>query len=76
MAHKSLGFAHIEIRSNGITSSILIDGVDFSMKVSSITFQHRGGSLPVVRLEMPVDAVTVVGSSALRISDGSEKGTV
>lgn len=76
MAHKSPEFAHIEIRSDGITSSILIDGVDFSTKVSSVTFQHRGGSLPVVWLEMPVDAVTVVGSAALRIADGAEKGAV
>lgn len=77
MAKKCPELVHVEIRSDGVTSSVLIDGVDYSMKATSITFRHEGGHTPVVLIEMPVGSIHVVGSVAeLRILGGPEKGTV
>ena len=55
-------FASVEIRCNGNTSSVVIDGKEVSHKVSAIVFQHEGGDYPRVYLEIPVDSVSVVGS--------------
>lgn len=76
MPKKDPELVHVEIRSDGTTSSILINGVDYSMKASSITFHHKGGQIPVVQLELPVDTISVIGSVSLRFPGSSEKGTI
>jgi hypothetical protein len=63
-------FASVEIRCDGVTSSVLIDGQELSNKITAIHFQHKGGDYPKVYLEMPVASVPVVGT-AIRVKKHS-----
>ena len=76
MLERCLELVHVEIRSDGITSSVLIDGVDYSMRASSITFHHEAGHIPVVRLELPIGSLSVTGRAGLRLLGSSENGEV
>ena len=76
MLKKCPELVHVEIRSDGVTSSVLIDGMDYSMRASSITVHHEAGHVPVVRLELPIGSLSVTGSAALRLLGSSEKWTI
>ena len=42
-----------------VSGEILVDGKELGDKVSKITFTQRGGQVPAVNLEMPLDEVDI-----------------
>lgn len=51
--------AKVVIRYDGAVTSVKVDGKELGDKVSKITFTQRGGQMPVVALEMPLDEVDI-----------------
>lgn len=58
-----MDFAKIKLKTDGALTTIIIDGVDISDKVSCVTFRHEGGEYPVLCVECPVDSATIKGMS-------------
>jgi len=58
-----------EITYDGLIGGIKLNGEDFSQSVSSITYRHRAGELPVLILELNpehAELKAVVGSVLLK----------
>lgn len=51
----------IEVKTNGISASILIDGEEFADKVLSVSFEHDAGGLPVLSLNIPATDLSLSG---------------
>ena len=49
--------AKVVIRYDGAVTSVKVDGKELGDKVSKITFTQRGGQVPAVTLELPLDEV-------------------
>lgn len=50
---------HIEIKGNGATAHIYIDGVDVADKITGYTLTHKGGTMPTLQLDIPALDVSV-----------------
>ena len=51
--------AKVVIRYDGTVTSVMVDGKVLGDKVSKVTFTQRGGQVPAVNLEMPLDEVDI-----------------
>ena len=49
--------ANVQIISDGMLTRVEVNGIE--IPVTSVHFQHVGGSVPKVTLEFPVDGTTV-----------------
>lgn len=59
----------VNITSDGVLSSVKLNGIDLSQIVSSVTFHHEAGCPPTVVLELnaeEVDLKAVVGSVLIK----------
>ena len=51
--------AKVAIRYDGAVTSVMVDGKELGDKVSKITVTQRGGQVPAVTLELPLDEVEI-----------------
>lgn len=56
---RKTSLAKVVIRYDGAVTSVKVDGKELGDKVSKITFTQRGGQVPTVNLEMPLDKVDI-----------------
>ena len=40
----------VVIKTDGTLTSVVVDGVDYSMKASKVVFEHEAGAIPVVSI--------------------------
>lgn len=63
------GKLEVEIVSDGITSSVKLNGIEFSKCIGSVTYQHEGSDVPKLTLELYPESVKIkslVGLAALK----------
>ena len=51
----------VVIKTDGTLTSVVVDGVDYSLKASKVVFEHEAGAIPVVSITLPVDEVEITG---------------
>lgn len=56
---RKTSLAKVVIRYDGAVTSVKVNGEELGDKVSKITFTQRGGQVPTVNLEMPLDKVDI-----------------
>lgn len=59
---KSFGKKHrVVLESNGINSTkVFIDGVDLSNAITEVKFEHKGGQLPILKVELRNCDVSII----------------
>lgn len=60
--------ANISIECNGVTSKVMLDGEDISMKATSVTFTHIAGEVPAIQVTYLAGEARVIGSCINNIS--------
>ena len=51
----------VVIKTDGTLSSVVVDGVDYSMKASKVVFEYEAGAIPTVSITLPADELEISG---------------
>lgn len=59
--------ADVEITDNGVTASVVVNGVDLSDCLQSISYTHQAQELPILTLNVYVENLRINSACTIRL---------